>query len=104
VQYVVGKINDLILLEFSFLGFILKYRRRPPTLAALPKSASGPFPRIAADLVLESEDVDELVSLTTQLFSDHRRPRRDGGRDQMILFSGSSSNPDGHHEPYSSNK
>ena len=48
-----------------------------PRLAGFAGRARG---RIAADLGLQLDDVDELVGLATQLIGDHRRLRR-GGRD-----------------------
>src|SRR6516165_9823231 len=49
--------------------------------ARFSRSSRRSFPRITADLALQPNDVDELVGLATQLLSDHRRLRRDGGHD-----------------------
>src|SRR6516165_9244153 len=62
---------------------VLAERRRSNMAprAVLPQFARRSFPRITADLALQPNDVDELVSLAAQLLSDHRRLRRDGGDD-----------------------
>ena len=41
-------------------------------------SRAGRSRRVAADLVLQLDDVDELVGLAAQFVGDHRRLRRDG--------------------------
>ena len=42
-----------------------------------PRLALRPLVRIAADLGLQGDDVDELVGLAAQFVGDHRRLRRD---------------------------
>ena len=43
--------------------------------------ARRPFAGIAADLVLQFDDIDELIGLAAQLVGNHRRLRRNGGDD-----------------------
>src|SRR2546428_14169559 len=71
-------------LELFFVGTgalrgctALQELRHMPRLAGFAGRARG---RIAADLGLQLDDVDELVGLAAQLIGDHRRLRR-GGRD-----------------------
>src|SRR5258706_16387033 len=72
-------------LELFFVGTgalrgctALQELRHMPRLAGFAGRARG---RIAADLGLQLDDVDELVGLAAQLIGDHRRLRREG-RDQ----------------------
>src|SRR6266496_5839470 len=67
-------------LELFFVGTgalrgctALKELRHMPRLAGFAGRARG---RIAADLGLQLDDVDELVGLAAQLIGDHRRLRR----------------------------
>src|SRR5262249_38400969 len=72
-----------LVLGFLFVGngalrgrTALQELRHVPRLAGF---AGRALPRIAADLGLQLDDVDELVGLAAQLIGEHRRLRRDGG-------------------------
>ena len=54
---------------------------RLASLPSFPRLAGRTLARVAADLVLQLEDIDELIGLAAQLVGDHRRLRRDGGHD-----------------------
>src|ERR1700720_3961499 len=62
-------------------GAALEELRRVARLARLPRFTSGTFARIAADLILQLEDIDKLIGLPPQFVGHHRWLRGNGGYD-----------------------